>query len=235
MSVLTSLGILLFASFACAFLQLTPSVFTIFYHYASAKRSRDKALDFSSYFIIGAEFMAAIVMILLYFVLSEILLTMDESALKIARYVLAGILGALGIFVLLFYYRRGEGTELFISRKMARALTLQAKNVKKPSDAFLLGLSVGTLEIIFTLPIYIIAVFEIQNFPSKIALQPLLTFIFIFISVIPSMSIRGQFYRLHRNFAEIMRGRVRQKTFNRIMLGASYILLAVLLICFRIF
>lgn len=221
--------------FACAFLQLLPGVFAIFYHYASAKNSRDKTLDLSSYFIIGAEMMTAVILFLLYFVISNFLNDNPNLDLKIFQWIVSGILLMLGFFVLIFYYRKGEGTKLFISRKMANNLTLSAKNAKKPSDIFTLGMTTGLLELFFTLPIYVVIITEIIKFPGDIILQPVLALLFVIISILPAMVMRSQFYRGRKNLADIERARVKNKNFCRIMIGVSYILLAIFIISFRIF
>ncbi len=236
MSVLTSLGIIILAIFACAFLQLTPSVFLIFYHYASARFSREKLLDFSSFFVVGTASMTATLLFLMYFSIFHFILDNPTLDLTIVRWGVAGVLFALGLFSIFFYYRKGPGTRLFISRKMAKKITTNARGIRKTSDAFALGMTIGILELLFTFPIYLVAITEIVFFPSdNVAIRPLLLFVFTIATMFPLLTIRGQFFRFHKNLADIERSREKNKLFTRLMIGSSYILLAVLLICFRIF
>lgn len=236
MSILTSVGILLFSVFACAFLQLTPSVFLIFYHYASAKYSRKNALDFSSFFVVGVAAMTALVLFLLYFAIFHFLADNPGLNLDFYTWIVAGILIALGIFCLFFYYRKGPGTQLFISRNFAEKITLQARKVRKPFDAFSLGLATGTVELIFNLPIYIVVITEIINFPvENEVIRPTLLFLFTLCTMFSVLFVRGQFYNFGHNLAEIERKREKYKTFKKIMLSFSYFVLAGLLIAFRIF
>ncbi len=235
MSVFTSLGILFLSLFACAFLQLAPSVFAIFYHYASARNSRKKALDLSSFFTVGMASFIVIVLLLLSFIIINFMNDNPALSMDIFAWIIAGLLIAIGIFVFCFYYRKGDGTQLYISRKIAKSITSMARNAKKPSDVFALGLAVGVAEVFLTLPIYCVVTYEIINFPGEIIWKPVLFILFVILSLIPTMSIRGQFLMRERNLAEIQRSHVKNKNFFRFLIGFSYLLLAATIICFRIF
>ena len=237
MSVLTSLGILILAVFACGFLQLVPGIFLSFYHYASAKNSRDAALNLSSFFIVGRALIAMLILFLTYFAFYHFLIDNPTFNIEILYWVLAGILALLGVFIFFFYYRRSKNTtELFISRKFARSILEKTRKAKKPSDIFVLGMAAGIPEIIFVLPVYAVLILEIINFPSaNVLYHPLLFFTFILLSMTSTLAIRGQFYRGHKNLADIERARVKNKLYYRIMLSVSYILLAAFIISFRIF
>lgn len=236
MSVLTSLGILILALFACGFLRLVPSIFAIFYHYASAKNSRDNTLKLSSFFIVGRMMMTMVILFVIYFALYHFLLDNPLLDINIFYWVIAGILALLSIFLFCFYYRRGKGTQLFIGRKIAASVTKKAREAKKPSDIFVLGMTAGIFELIFVLPIYVVVILEIINFESdNILYQPLLYFVFVIFSMSSTFAVRGQFYRKHKNLAELHRTQVKSRTFYRIMLSASFLLLAAFIVTFRIF
>jgi len=233
MNVLTSVGILVLAVLACAFLRVAPSVFTVFYHYASAKNPRDKLLDLSSYFIIGTEAMYAVILFLLYFSLFYFYEDNPGLDMFLPICIFAGVLATLGIFAWCFYYRKGDATELYIPRRFAKSLVLQAKAVKKPSDIFALGLASGLTEMFFILPVLMVTVTEIINFPGRTIWQPLLMIFFIIITMVPLMNVRKQFHFSRKNLAEIERERVKNKTLHRILLGAIYVSLATALIVLR--
>ena len=237
MSVLTSLGILTLALFACGFLRLVPNIFAIFYHYASAKNSRDNTLKLSGFFVVGHMMMTMVILFLIYFILYHFLLDNPLLNVNIFYWVIAGILALLSLFLFFFYYRRGKGTRLFLGRKLAKNISLRARNAsKKPSDVFALGMTAGIFELIFVLPVYVVVILEIINFESdNILYQPLLFFTFVILSMASTFAMRGQFYRKRKNLAEIHRAQVKNRTFYRIMLSASFLLLAVFIVSFRIF
>ena len=235
MSVLTSLGILFLAVLCCWFLQLVPSVFAIFYHYASAKSTKEKTLDLSSYFLIGSELITGILLFVLYFIVFEFLSDNPFLDTTIIKWIVAGIIAALGFFIMFFYYRKDKkGTALFITRKAANSLTMRAKTARKKSDIFMLGVVSGIMEIFFVLPVYLIVVTEIIRFPGEDFLQPVLLFLFILFSMSPVMTMRGHFWR-GKNLAEVERAREKNKNFSKIILGSTYVLLAILIVLFRIF
>lgn len=230
MSVLTSVGILVLAVFACAFLQLAPSIFAIFYHYASARNSREKVFDLSSWFMVGAEIMCGTVLFLLYFSTFFFLDDNPGFNLTLPSYIMAGILFALGIFMLCFYYRRRGSTELFVPRKIAKSIALRAKNAKKPSDIIALGMTASLMEFIFTLPVYLVVVVTLINLKCDAIWQPLLLITFIIFNMLPLMLVRSQFHFSRLNLAEIMRSKLKNKNFFRFALTISYMLLAAIIV-----
>ena len=132
-----------------------------------------------------------------------------------------------GIVILFYYYRRGHGSKLFISRNTAKALTLRAENTKTRLDAFVLGFVSNDLEIIFTIPLYITlatGTMQLINFPR----YPLVI-TYIILAVLPIFVVRT-LYRLGHNLAQIERFRTRNKTFFRVVISLCYIIIATILI-----
>jgi hypothetical protein len=203
-------------------LQLTPAIFTIFYHYASGKKSRAKADDLTLSFVLGAETFNTIMFLLLYIIYYTIFYNLGELKLGLFPWIMAGVFLALAFISFFFYYRKSRGTELYISRKIAKNLLLRAKDVKNRSDAFLLGCFSGTAELLFTMPLFIISVVISNhiNFAPRALLHILL------ISSI-SIPIFSYFlmYRGGYNFAEITRRRVKNKPFFRFIIPLAYLLL----------
>ena len=232
MSVFISLGIVILAMLIMACLQLTPSVFALFYHYALGKFSKRKASFLSLYFILGTEIIAACLYLSIFYLTCIFFFDNLHPETSILFWSLAGILAALGIFSFFFYYRRGPGTRLFIPRKYAKALDVSAKSAKTRSDAFMLGALTGTCELAFTLPLYIVTCVEIMKMGAEGFSSNLLTIIYILIPVIPLFFIRWKF-QTGRNLADIERSHVKDKFFNRLIITSCYILIAILIICFR--
>lgn len=236
MSILSSVAMLVLGFFACAFLQLAPSVFALFCHYASGKRGFKRLLDDSSFYNLGVACSSALLIFICY--ISVFYFLMDNPDLSMPEFeniiiVVASILFAISVFILCFYYRK-EGTSLFIPRKLAKALAYRAKVAKSRSDIFALGMATGLCEIWFKLPVYLVVCFETIKLDAPIIWQPLILIAFVIVSFASAMSIRGQFLFADLNLAEIQRTRVKLKAYHRMVLFISYALLSVALIVLRL-
>lgn len=227
MSFFTSLIILLLLALIQSFLQLTPGVFAIFYHQALGKKSKRFADDLSLYYILGVEFFSALLFLFVYATIFIIFAYQDNFISGLFTWVMSGIFFVEGFFILFGYYRHKKGSELFINRRTAKALLVRAANIKKRSDAFILGFITSSLETIFTLPLYIIlaaGTMQLTTFPR----YPIVI-IYIIITVLPIFVVHA-LYRLGHNLADIERFRVRNKLLFKIALSLCYILIAIILI-----
>lgn len=208
-----------------AFLQLTPGIFSIFYHSALAKHSDKKADDLSLYFILGVEFFFATIFMALFLPVS-FLFTFQDFMSELFPWLMSGILGALSV-ASFFYYFRNKETTLFISRRVAKNLTLRAEKVKNRSDAFLLGFFSGVPELLFTLPLIIISL--VQGLES-IALPTFpIIILYIISATLPLFLIRA-FYRGGLNLADIEKLRVKNQPFFRLTITLSFLFLMILVI-----
>lgn len=225
MSIFTSVGIVILVMLIQALLQLTPGVFAIWYHYALGKNSKNKTLELSGYFTAGVEFVVAIFMIVIY--LTTLTIPNDD----LANLILAGISIAMSLFVFFKYYRKGRGTELFISRQCANNLYKKARSARKKSDIFVLGVVAYLNELFLTLPLLIILAMQTTFFTTS---QQIVFFImYILAAIMPICIIRNGF--LHdKNLADIQKMRVKNKNFYRIFIGFAYITIAILIIVSRI-
>ena len=232
MSVFISLGIVILAMLIMGSFQLTPGVFALFYHYALGRFSKPKASYLSLFFILGVEIITTCLYLSIFYLTCVFFFDNLHPETTVLFWTLAGILIALGIISFFFYYRRGSGTKLFIPRKYAKALDLNAKSVKTRSDAFMLGALSGTCELVFTLPLYLVTCVEIMKMGAAGFSSNLLTIIYILTPVITLFILRWKFQAGH-NLADIQRSREKDKTFTRLILSFCYILIAILIICFR--
>lgn len=232
MSAFISLGIVILAMLIMASLQLTPGVFALFYHYALGNFSKAKASHLSIFFIIGTEIIAACLYLSIFYLTCIFFFDNLHPETSILFWALAGIFIALGIISFFFYFRSGAGTKLFVPRKYAEALDLNAKSIKTCSDAFMLGALAGTYELAFTLPLYIVTCIEIMHMGIEGFASNFLTIVYILVPVIPLFFIRWK-YQTGHNLADIQKSRVRDKFFTRFIIAFSYILIAILIICFR--
>lgn len=232
MSIFISLGIVILAMLIMASLQLAPGIFALFYHYALGKYSKAKASYLSLFFILGNEVVNTCLYLSIFYLTCIFFFDNLHPETSVLFWAIAGILIVLGIVSFFFYYRRGSGTKLFIPRKYAAALDQSAKIAKTRSDAFMLGAIASTCELVFTLPLYLVTCVEIMKMGSSGFSSNLLTIIYILTPVIPLFIIRWKFQTGH-NLAQIQKSRAKDKIFTRFILFFSYIIIAILIICFR--
>ena len=235
MSVFISVGIVILAMLIMASLQLVPGVFALFYHYASGKYSHKKVSALSLCFILGAEIIAVVLFVSALYISYTLFINDLDPHNNVLTWMFIGILIALSIASFFFYFRnsRGDDSKLFIPRDFAQSLDLRARKVKKPSDAFALGVFSNVPELIFTFPLYIITATEIMYMHTEYLADDFLTVLYIIISAIPLL-ITYYSFRSGKNLADIMRSRIRDKAFHRLCLSLSYATIAILIICFRI-
>ena len=212
------------------FLQTAPAIFAIFYHHALGKTSAKKADDQSLSFILGVEIFTAIIFLAFYIATSLILLKTDFIN-DIFMYVLAGIFVLEAIFMFFFYFRRGKKnkrtTSLFIPRSFSKNILKLTNSAKNRTDTIALGFISSALDLIFTLPLFIIASIQIINLSFDNGFVFIIAYIII--ATIPLFTIRT-LYRRGSNLAKIQRFRIKNKNFFRLILAVSYLLIAILII-----
>lgn len=233
MSILTSLGVILLASFIGAFLQFPSGVFLLLRHYASAKLSKKKTRSLSGAFSFGAATGA-----LLFFILAFLLIrwTISASLLEnpVFEWCIAGVMILYGVLSWFFYYRaNSEGTELYISRNTASALCIAAKKTKDWPNAFMLGMTSTICEIPFSLPLFCIVALELNSYSTDFVMQISCILVFLCAMMLPILTSRFQFFN-DGNLATIQRKRVKAKSFVRVILSLGFFLIATIIICFRI-
>ena len=97
----------------------------------------------------------------------------------------------------------------------------------------MLGALAGTYELAFTIPLYILTSVEIMEMNVEYFPSNLLTILYIVVPTLPLFFIRWRYQSGH-NLADIMKSRTHDKNFTRFILGFSYLVIAILIICFRI-
>lgn len=225
MSIFTPVIFLFLAMLIQDFLQLTPALFSIFYHFALAKTSKNKADDLAISFILGAETFTAILVLVIFHLTSLLYFNFSDFSTRILPFILAGLFTFLAIFVLFIYFRSSSSTTLFLPRPLSRGLLTRAKLAKTRGDAFLLGFFAGVGELFLTLPLFFILALATINLTAFPAAPPLIAYVAI--STIPLFIIR-HFYRTGHNLAEITRRRIKFKPLFRLVLFIGFLLLATL-------
>lgn len=234
MSVFTSAGILILSMLIMAFLQLTPGVFLLFSHYSYGRFSRKNASCASLFFILGAETSAVLVYLSIYFVLSALYVAPLNVVNDLLAWIIAGAMIAIGVIFPFCYFQKGKGTKLFISRRLAKEFNQKTKTAKSRSDAFVLGFIASLPELIFTIPVYMIAAIEIMKIGSSPILRAILSLGLILIKIAPLIAVHlamdaGQ------NLAVIQKARVKNKQFTKYFTSVIYLLIGILVIIFGVF
>ena len=229
----TPLSIAILSMLIIASLYLIPGVFALFYHYASGKYSAKKVGDLSIFFILGAETLPALIFIMINSIIYALSFINLDLRNNIFLWTTVGLLFALGIAFFCFYFRRGNGTRLFITRKTASNFEKKASLVKTNSDAFVLGLTSGIPELIFTFPLYLIVFIEITRYYIFSISCSFIFILFIFLTITPLFFVYT-YFKIGNNLANYLRKRASNKTFFRFFVPILYFILALLIIFFRI-
>lgn len=232
MSVFISIGILILSMLILIFLQLSPGVFALTYHYALGKYSKNQASFLTLFFIIGVEIISTCIFLSTYFLVSTLFFAGFRPETSVLTWILAGILIALGFLAFFHYFRPGTGTKLFISQKYSKGFKYSAKTIKTKSDAFVLGVMSSVSEFIYTFPLYVLASAEIVRLSLYGITINLFALLFVLTPLLPLFIIRYK-YQAGYNLADIIKTRTKNKPFTRFILSFNYLIIAILILCFR--
>lgn len=162
---ISSLAIIAFAALIHASFQLSVSVFTLLSgHAIGAKAAHKKVLGLGSGFLFGVFVMTTLLLSFTAFVFQNVF---GSSIPPLMWAVSCGLLLGLGVAVWAFYYRRGDGTSLWLPRGVARYLSERTKATHHSAEAFNLGLGSVTSELLFILaPVVIASLALVQLTPE---------------------------------------------------------------------
>lgn len=220
MDILSSLLVVAFAGLIHASLQLSTSVLTTLSgHAIGSKKSHGRTLRLTSSFMFGAGLMTVLLLATTAYVLLQFygMLT-PQYVWAIA----AGLVFSVGIAVWLFYYRKGQGTTLWIPRLLATYLADRAKATKLSAEAFGLGLMSVLGELLFIIGPMIIAALVIINLP--IGWQLVGVLIYTVISLL-SLGIVWMLVGSGHSLSRIQKWRETNKGFLQFAAGSGLIIL----------
>lgn len=144
-----SFAIVAFAALIHASFQLSVSMLTLLSgHAIGSKTAHKKLIRLTSGFLLGATVMTMLLLAFACFALQNIFTNTTPAVLWAIS---SGLLFGLGAAVWLFYYRKDEGTSLWLPRPIARYLSDRTKATKQTAEAFGLGLSSIMGELLFIL------------------------------------------------------------------------------------
>jgi hypothetical protein len=147
MNTFDSLAIVAIAALIHASFQLSVSMLTLLSsHTIGAKRSHGRLLGLTNSFTAGVTVMT----ILLISTAAWLVQIGINETTRLAIWVaVCGLLLGLGVAVWIFYYRREQGTTLWLPRGLARYLSDRTKATKQTAEAFGLGMSSVVAELLF--------------------------------------------------------------------------------------
>lgn len=147
MTTLDTLLIIAFAALIHSSFQLSISMLTLLSsHTIGARRSHTRLVRLTSSFVFGVCVMTILVMSTTALIANLFAPSFGDLTPWVG---VCGLLFGLGISVWLFYYRREQGTTLWVPRPLARYLGARAKATKQSAEAFSLGLTSVLAELLF--------------------------------------------------------------------------------------
>ena len=155
--------ILLGAVFVHACFQLAVSVLTLLSSHTIGRRlPNTRLLSLNFWYILGV-----IVMVTL---LALGAMSLQRWALTVigdgAEFVTLGLIPLVALLMVLFYYRRGRGTRLWLPRPAADYITSRAKRTKSSVEAFSLGMTTAVTELPFAIAPLAIVALAFQGFSN---------------------------------------------------------------------
>lgn len=220
MDIAASISVIIFAALIHASFQLSVSVLTLLSgHTIGARRSHARLLHMTSSFILGAATMTTL--LLSFFVL--LMLTFYNGI--IPDYIWAstcGLMFGIAILIWVFYYRRGNGTMLWVPRSFARFLSERTKSARIGAEAFSLGLSSVFGELLFIIAPIFISSLVILQLPEYWALVGGLIYIVISLS---SLLVIWVLVGSGHNLSKFQKWRETNKYFLQFAAGAGLIAL----------
>jgi hypothetical protein len=220
MNTIDSLVIIAIVALIHASFQLSISMLTLLSSHAiGAKRSHARLLSLTTAFTAGVFTMT--VLLISTAALFAQILTRDVSETPV-WIALCGLLFGLGIAVWIFYYRREQGTALWVPRQFARYLSDRTKATKQTGEAFGLGISSVFAELLFIFAPILVAGFVL------ITLEPVYQVagigIYTLLSLLPLLVIGGMIGSGHK-LSKIQRWREQNKSFMQFIAGGGLVVL----------
>lgn len=165
-TIVSSIAIIVFAALIHASFQISVSVLTLLSgHSLGRKTAYRRVMGLLNSFITGVFILTAtFISALAYYFMMTIQGSVATEQLIAA--IVSGVLGGIGIATLIFYYRSGSGTSLWLPRGLAHYLTKRTKVTKNRSEAFTLGLASVVVELIFIIAPMSAAALAIVTLPT---------------------------------------------------------------------
>ncbi len=217
---INSLAIIGLAALIHASFQLSTSMLTLLSgHAIGSKTAHVKLLRLTTGFLAGVIVMTLLFLSFFAFLFQHLFGTTIPSLVWAIG---CGLVVGLGVAVWTFYYRREQGTSLWLPRSMARYLSERTKATKYSAEAFGLGLSSVVAELIFIIaPIVIAALVLIHLSPLWQLIGMALYVVISLLSLLVVHALIGSGHKL----SQIQRWREKNKRFLQFVAGGGLLVL----------
>lgn len=222
--IISSFAIIVFGALIHASFQLSTSVLTLLSgHSLGRKTAHQKVLRLMNSYITGVFVLTALLISALAYFLTSFI-NHSASAEQLVAAVACGLLAGLGIATWAFYYRRGDGTALWLPRNLAHYLTGRTKATKNSAESFGLGMASVIAELVFIVAPMTTAALAIVTLPGLWwQLIGVLTYVVLsLMSLLIVFILVGGGHKL----SKIQAWREKHKRFLQFVAGGSMLILA---------
>ncbi|MDR0591082.1 MAG: hypothetical protein LBG75_00735 [Candidatus Nomurabacteria bacterium] len=229
MNTILSFSIILLAALVHASFQLSVGCLLLLFHRNfGGKKTRARTHEYVGSFIVGAGLTIFTVLSALSFWVVSAFHSGIPASFWITEIALSV---GLGLFLLLFYYRRGKHTELYLPRKLAKFLSVQIKKANNNHEAFGFGVVSVVGELPFVIIITLVGATSLAELTSF--WRPIASLMYVLVAILPLVII-GFTLRSRRTISEVQKWRVHNKNFLKVMSGLCAIVLAAYLLAFKL-
>jgi hypothetical protein len=220
MNTFDSLTIIALSALIHASFQLSVSMLTLLSsHTIGAKRSHARLLGLTNAFSAGVFVMTILI---LSAIALFVQIATSELNMTVLWIVTCGLLFGLGAAVWIFYYRREQGTALWLPRGMARYLSDRTKATKQTGEAFGLGISSVIAELLFIFAPILVASIVLVGLSPAIQLFGIV--LYCLISLLPLLIVNGLIGSGHK-ISRIQQWREQNKSFLQFIAGGGLVVL----------
>lgn len=219
MDTLTSFSIIALAALIHASFQLSVSMVTLLSSHATGHNVPDNRV----LRLVGSFFCGTVVTIMLIIAALTYTATLlfPEQIPAVIWSVLTGVLVGIGVIVWIIYYRRGDGTALWLPRSFARFLDKRTRATSSSVEAFSLGQTSVIAELIFIIAPAATAALSIIALPQNLQAWGVLAYTAI---ASLGMIIISMLLGSGHNLSHIQRWRENNKRFLQFAAGAGLII-----------
>lgn len=222
--IISSFAIIIFAGLIHASFQLSVSMLTLLSgHSLGRKTAHRRVMTLLNHFITGVFVLTTTLVATLAYYLS-LVIQGSLATEQLFAAVITGVLVSVGIATLIFYYRKGNGTSLWIPRDLAHFLTKRTKTTKSGAEAFSLGMASVVSELVFIVAPMFAAALAIVTLPSPwLQLVGVVTYTIVsLLSLLIVFTLVGGGHRI----SKLQAWREKSKHFLQFASGCSLLILA---------
>lgn len=219
--------VILLAAITSASLQLGTGTLLLLYHESLGRRIPKKTKRITRGYIFGAFLFLALGLA----ATALIILVCNGSPLgENGMVILVSLAIVMALLVLLFYYRKGKNTMLWVPDWVAKYLKKRAVKADSGAEAIALGMMTAFGELPFSIVLILIAANSLLSLPRAVIIIALVGYAMI--GVMP-LIITKMVIKNGKNLVAIQKWRIENKMFFRVFTGICYLVIAAFLVAFK--